>query len=154
MRHIRTEREIDAPPAAVWAVLTDLPAYPAWNPHVVAAEGDLREGARLDIRVRTGDGHPRAMRVTVERVDPERTLSWVGTVVGSGVFEARHTFELHPLAGDRTRLVNREDLTGVLVGVVVPEDASLSYGAANEALAERVAAVSAGGKSTSGSVTA
>jgi hypothetical protein len=154
MRHIHTEREVDAPPAAVWAVLTDLPAYPAWNPHVVAAEGDLREGARVDIRVRTGDGRPRAMRVTVDRVEPERALSWVGTVGGPRVFEARHSFELHPLAGDRTRLVNREDLTGLLVGIVVPDDASLSYEAANEALAERVAAVSVGNKSTSGSRTA
>ena len=137
MREIRTELEVDAPPEVVWDVLTDLSAYPEWNPHVTAASGDLRERSDLDIEVRPGGSRSRSMNVTVTALEPQRKLEWVGTVVSPWLFEGRHTFELEPLADDRTRVVNRERLGGVLVRFVVADDAECDYEAMNLALAER-----------------
>jgi hypothetical protein len=71
-------------------------------------------------------------------VVPERRLTWVGTVGGAWLFEGRHTFELHPLDGDRTRFVNRERVTGVLAPVVVRTGSAEAYEAMNRALADRV----------------
>ncbi len=48
---LRHEIEIDASPAAVWAVLTDTDAYADWNPFVRKLDGELREGAKLEVRV-------------------------------------------------------------------------------------------------------
>ena len=41
---------IDAPPRAVWAVLTDLDRYPEWNPLYPEAAGDLAVGRRVTQR--------------------------------------------------------------------------------------------------------
>ena len=44
---LKTFVDIDASPERVWQVLTDLPAYPEWNPLIIRAEGPLVVGARL-----------------------------------------------------------------------------------------------------------
>lgn len=149
MRRIYTEIEIDVPPAEVWAVLADLERYGEWNPHVTRAEGDLREGATLDLRVNREGADEREMSVTVTAVEPGRRLEWVGRVLHRTLFEARHSIELEPLDGDRTRLVNAEQLAGVLVGWVVTDEPECDYEAMNRALKERVEAASpAGGAET------
>lgn len=48
---ISTEIDIDAPPEAVWAVLADGPAYPAWNPFVKKLEGELNAGQRITVHI-------------------------------------------------------------------------------------------------------
>lgn len=140
MRTINTAIDIDAPPSIVWEHLTDLGSYPEWNPNVTTAEGDLREGASLDIRVERVGVKPREMTVTVTDVDPEHRLEWVGSVGFGWLFEGRHTFELEPLEGNRTRFHNREAVSGILAPVVVTDDPERDYEATNEALKSRVEA--------------
>jgi hypothetical protein len=43
---------IEAPIDLVWSVITDLPAYPEWNPFVVAARSTLIVGDPIQMRVR------------------------------------------------------------------------------------------------------
>ena len=139
MREIRTEAVLDATPEAVWDVLTDLDAYAEWNPQTVEASGTVAEGERVELTVRPGGGRERTMTATVAEADSPRRLEWVATVGSRWLFSARHTFELEPLEDGRTRLVNRERLTGVLVGFAVPDDAESDYEAMNRALAGRLA---------------
>ena len=124
----------------MWDVLTDLSAYREWNPHVVDAGGRLREGETVEIRVSRGSGRARALPVRVTTVDPPKRLSWVGRVLAAPLFEGRHTFELHELGERRTRLVNREAVTGLLVPLLVADDADRGYEAMNDALAARAEA--------------
>jgi hypothetical protein len=137
-REIHTEREIDAPPSHVWAALTDFATYEEWNPSVTAAAGTLAVGADVDLRVQPTHGRERSITATITVVEPERRLQWVGTVGGPWVFEGRHTFELHPLDGGRTRFVNRETVSGLTAPLVVRDDSSEAYEAMNRALAARV----------------
>lgn len=138
MRLIRTEIDIDAPPAMVWDVLTDVAAYGEWNPHVRSVRGDLRVGESLDILVRRAGTRDRWMSVTVTSLAPAKTLEWVGRVGGPWLFEGRHTLTLEPLDGDRTHLVNSERLSGLFVPLVVTSAPERDYEAMNRALKARV----------------
>lgn len=138
MRTIDTTIDIDASPSVVWEHLADFRSYPEWNPHVTAVEGDPTEGATLEVRVEREGAKPREMTVTVADVDPERRLEWVGTVGFPWLFEGRHVLELEPLDGDRTRLHNREVVSGVLAPLVLTHDPERDYEGMNEALKERV----------------
>ena len=138
MRTIDTAIDIDAPPAIVWEHLTDFRSYPKWNPHVTAAEGDLSEGGALDIRVERAGVRPREMTVTVTDVDPDRRLEWVGTLGHRWLFEGRHVLELEPLGDERTRLHNREAVTGFLASLALTNEPERDYEAMNEALKRRV----------------
>lgn len=137
MREIRTARTIDAPPRIVWSVLTDLDSYREWNPQIPTARGDLREGETLEIEIRRGGSRKRPLSVTVTDVDPPRRLEWVGRVFSSLLFEGRHSFELEALPDGRTRLINRERLSGWLAPLLVGDDPEADYEAMNRSLANR-----------------
>ena len=51
MKELRTAIEINASADTVWAILTDLSQFAAWNPFMPEAEGEVREGARLKVRI-------------------------------------------------------------------------------------------------------
>lgn len=138
MREIRTEIEIDAAPERVWEVLADLDSYAEWNPHVTSGRGELRAGESIEITVdRIGD-KPRTMTVRVSAVDPPRRLQWIGTVGSKWLFEGRHTFDLHSLDDGHSRVVNHEQVSGLLTSFVLSEDPERDYERMNRALKERV----------------
>jgi hypothetical protein len=137
MRTIRAETTVDAPPDAVWSVLTDLDSYAAWNPHIVTAGGTPREGERVSITVQQR-GRRRSSRPTVTVVDPPRRLQWVDAVGTAWLLETRHTFDLERRSDGRTLLVNREERSGVLAGLLVDDRDVDAYESMNWALAERV----------------
>ena len=138
MQEIHTEIEIDAPPETVWDGLTNVDSYGEWNPHITGVDGDLREGASLEITVDRIDSEPRTLTVRVSELDPPRRLQWIGTVGSRWVFRGTHTFELHALDGGRTRFVNHEEATGVLVPFVTSDEPQRDYERMNQALKQRI----------------
>ena len=114
-REIRSEIEIDAPPAAVLHVLADTAAYPEWNPFVRQLDGELRTGARLDVRIAPPGARGMRFKPTVLAAETERELRWLGRFLAPGIFDGEHSFTIEPLAGGRTRFVQTERFTGILV---------------------------------------
>src|SRR6187455_2803710 len=49
---IDLSRDIAAPPAVVWDVITNLDAYGQWNPFVVRCRSDLEPGRPIEMWVR------------------------------------------------------------------------------------------------------
>ena len=145
--HITATADLDAPRSEVWTVLTDLDRWAEWNPHAVQAGGELSLGSRLDLRLRTGrlDGAGgRTMRFrprVVELVDAE-SFAWLGHLGVPGLFDGRHAFTLSDLPGGRTRIVQREDFSGLLVRPLrrTVADAAHAFDAVHVALAQRLAA--------------
>lgn len=133
--------DIDAPPSAVWAVLTDTAAYPDWNPFITRLTGDLHVDTRLEAVIAPPGGRVMTFRPTVLAVRPERELRWRGRILLPGLFDGEHTFELQPLPGDRTRLVQSERFTGLLVRALRGqlEPTEQGFKAMNEALAAETA---------------
>ncbi len=138
-RRIASTIVIAAPPGRVWTVLTDLPAYPSWNPMITMLTGRLVRGAPIENV--EGSGASRTVfwpRVLV--VEPDRELEWRGRLWGLPLlFIGKHEFRLDRIEGG-TRFVQSETFDGVLlwwfdVGTLLP-----GFRAMNRALADRVLA--------------
>jgi hypothetical protein len=116
MRHeLHTEVTIDAPPETVWAVVTDVNQYSEWNPFIVTATGEAAVGERLINRMQPPGGKAMTFKPTVTEVDVDQTFEWLGRFGLPGVFDGRHRFELSPTPEGGTRVVHREEFSGVLV---------------------------------------
>jgi uncharacterized protein YndB with AHSA1/START domain len=108
-RELRAETVIAAPPARVWAVLTDLRRMPEWSPELVRMvplrSGGLRVGQQyLGLNRRKAAVWP--TRSVVTAVDPERRLAWDTRSSG-----ATWIYELTP-EGAGTRVVQRRPVPG------------------------------------------
>lgn len=137
---ISREIEIDAPPAAVWDVLADTDAYSEWNPFVRRLSGELREGATLEAHIAPPGGRAMTFKPTVLAAEPGRELRWLGRLLVPGVFDGDHRFLLEPLADGRTRFVQSERFSGVLVRPLRKTLAktALGFEEMNAALKQRV----------------
>lgn len=137
MRTVSAEIDIDAPPATVWAILSDLGSYREWNPLFVEADGQVAVGQRLTLRSRrpTTD-RLMTVRPMITRAEPESELRWVSSI--PGIITGEHAFALSP-AGRGTRLVQRETFRGLLA--LIPNrafsSAEASFRSLNEALRAR-----------------
>jgi uncharacterized protein YndB with AHSA1/START domain len=116
---VRAEIEIDAPAERIFAILTDLPAYPEWNPFTVRAESTLRLGEPVHLYVRLRPGRLSHRVEYVTRHERPTHLCW-GMSMGAGfLLEAERCQTLTPLDANRTRYVNEDVLTGWLAPLVM-----------------------------------
>jgi len=112
---LRHEIEIDAPTAAVWALLADTAAYADWNPFIRRLSGELEAGERLVVDIAPPGGRAMTFKPTVLVVRPERELCWLGRLFLPGLFDGEHRFLLEQLTDGRTRFVQSERFSGILV---------------------------------------
>jgi hypothetical protein len=102
----------------VWAVVTDVAAYPEWNPFIRRISGELREGARLEVRIEPPGARATTFKPTVRAVETNRELRWLGRLLVPGIFDGEHSLRIEPRAGGGSRFVQSERFSGVLVGLV------------------------------------
>jgi hypothetical protein len=142
-RRIETAIEIEAPPASVWAVLTDFEAYPEWNPFIRRARGAFAKGARLEVLIEPPGGRAMTFRPRLLVVEPERELRWIGRLVMPGLFDGEHLFRIEPLEEARVRFRHEETFGGVLVPLFwknLEPRTRRGFEAMNRALKERAEA--------------
>jgi hypothetical protein len=139
-KSIEAEVEIDATPSRVWAVLSDVSRYPEWNPFVRRWDGELRVGNRVSIGLQAPGGRVYGFRPTLRVVDHEREIRWLGKLGPGGFFDGEHSLRLEPVETARTRFVQSERFSGILVpflrGTVA--GAAAGFTAMNAALKSRV----------------
>jgi uncharacterized protein YndB with AHSA1/START domain len=89
----RAESHINAPPQAVWEVLTRLDNWPNWNPDVkwMRFDGPLAPGT--EFRWKAGPG---TITSKLDRVEPPRYISWHGRTL---TIDAYHEWWLEPRNG-------------------------------------------------------
>lgn len=141
MRHrISAEIDIEAPPDAVWAELTELAGYADWNPFIVSASGSVALGQRLALRLQPPGGRALAIRPTVTQVDEGRVFEWLGHLGVPGLFDGKHRFEL-TATPHGTHLFQSESFTGLLVRPMrgfLDGGTLAGFRAMNDALRQRV----------------
>jgi hypothetical protein len=108
------ETTIDAPAAAVWAILVDASAYPEFDPNCECIEGDIAEGNKIKAYTKLAPGRAFAVKVT-EIVEGQKMV-WVGGMP-LGLFKGIRTFELEQMA-DGTRFRMREDFSGPMLPLI------------------------------------
>jgi hypothetical protein len=143
MREIHTEMMIAASAERVWQVLTDLAAYPEWNPLVPEAKGELVVGKSLRVKLSLGK-RSIAMKPMLVRVEPNRVLAWRGSLPIPGLFTGEHTFEIISETPDQVRFHHWEKFNGLLVPVLgkMLEQTKRAFDRFNVALERRVTASS------------
>jgi hypothetical protein len=111
--HYETIVDIDAAPAAVWAVLCDVEAWPTWTASIDTLE--LVGGPPLAVGSEVQIKQPKLAKArwTVTVLDDERLFTWVNRVPGM-VSEADHELTSTD-SGARVTLRIRQ--TGLVAGV-------------------------------------
>ena len=139
MKTIRVVTDIAAPVETVWTHLSAVADYAAWNPFITQFQGELVPGSRAKIRIVPPGGRPMTFRPTITKVEEGRGLEWLGKVLLPGVFDGRHLFHLETLGDGRTRLIQAEEFSGVLVPLMgtTLERTRAGFEAMNEALRMR-----------------
>ena len=142
MRELTTEIEFDGTPEEAWEVLADLPAYAEWNPFVTRIEGELRPGARLEVRLAPEGERGITLKPEVLAAEPGRELRWIGHLGVPGIFDGEHHFSIEEAGPGRVRFRQDERFGGILVPLLWKKlrDGGTAKGfrAMNEALARRV----------------
>ena len=114
MKEISCCIEINASQERVWEVLTDLRAFPRWNPLILAVNGELRKKERLEVRLRPALGPRITFQPVVLRIRPNRELRWQSCLLVSGLLAAEHTFAIDKIEANRVQFTQSETFTGVL----------------------------------------
>jgi hypothetical protein len=129
--------QIDAPPEAVWAVLTDLGRYSEWNPLFREASGQVAVGKRIRLRsVHPANGRLMTVKPRITVADPGAELRWVSSL--PGIMTGEHRFVLSPADGG-TRLAQSETFRGLLAAFAgrTFARADASFRQLNEAIKKR-----------------
>ena len=122
MRAYEAASLIGASPQSVWAVLSDLDAWPDWESGVASVQGRLAPGERVSLTVDVNPG--RAFRVKVaELSEPQRIVLRGGMPLGLFVGERTYTLESE---GPATRFRMREQYSGPLAGAIFKSIPDLS----------------------------
>ena len=90
----------------MWSILTELAAYPTWNPFIRRASGEVQEGALLSVTVAPPGRDELSFEPTVLAVRPNLGISSCAGAenYGSrGLFHGEHAFAIEPLGLLRRR---------------------------------------------------
>lgn len=104
---------IQAPADAIWEVLQDIEAWPAWNPIYPKAKGTLGYGKPLELTLALPGVPPREIVATVTDWTPDRQLLW-STVMMGGWVKTTRFIDIDPLTENGCIVVIGEGLDGFL----------------------------------------
>lgn len=110
------EIEINAPPAKVWALLVDAPAWPTWEKQINAVNSDGPLAAGKKFLWKSGDTE---IASQVQLFEPQTRLAWTGSAMSA---KAIHVWQLQEVPGDRTRVLMKESMDGPLMSRLFPQD--------------------------------
>lgn len=143
-RYVREDASLAAPASEVWRWFTDFESFPDWNPFIRKAEGALRVGSKLAIRLRLGE-RLITFRPEVTKLDPAREVRWKTRVLVPGLFDVDRRFAIDPTSTQQTTFVQEETNSGLLVPLAyalahLEKDLRTGFRDFSEALALQTAA--------------
>ncbi len=142
---LRSEVEIAAPAHVVWGVLTNVRSYREWNPYIVDAEGEFKEGAVISTTISPPGSSEQKIRRRVFKLEPERELRWSATQLVRALAHDEQFFRLTPVDNNHVRLLIGENVSGIFAPRTPRELSRLSQGLnlLNQAIKRRAEALNA-----------
>jgi len=134
MRHQVTIR---ATPERVWEVLTDVKAYPEWNPFFVKVDGELAVGNSPEVTMQPVGKDAQSFSPKVLKIEPGRCLVWRGRLLMPGLFDGKHSFLIERIDEHSVRFTQHEDFSGIFVPFVGFEPYRQGWARMNAALKRR-----------------
>ena len=117
MKEYTTTAVIRATPEAVWAILTDGPAYANWNPEITRVDGRIALGEKITAHVVLHDGVVRKVPIRVTALEPMRRMVWTGGLPVL-LFTGRRTFSVTPREGGMVEFTMHLHFSGLLSGLI------------------------------------
>ncbi len=133
---------IPAPATAIWDALSDISAWPDWNPLYPRANGVLRIGAQLDLEVAVPGQPQRTIRPIIADWVPNDQIHWNLRMLG-GLVKTTRYLEIEQLTETGCIFTNGELFDGYLGPSVAKRFRSslrAGFAAMGEALKARVEA--------------
>ncbi len=104
-------------------------------------KGDLRKGAKLEVRIQPSGARGTTFKPTILTVDPPKELRWIGHLWTSGLFDGEHILNIEPIGKNKVRFYQKEIFNGLFVRVLaksLDKDTLRGFNEMNEALKEQV----------------
>ncbi len=121
MKQFRVTKMINASPETIWAILTDAPSYPEWDPGMIRLEGSIAPGEKVKAVTRLNP--KRAFPAKVTEFTPGQSMTWSGGMP-MGLFKGERTFTLTPKGDGATEFAMSEVFSGpllFLIGRTIPD---------------------------------
>lgn len=109
-----TTIEINATAERVWEVLTDINAFPEWNPMIRWAKGELRPGVRLTVHFKPEGSRGHIFTPKLLIVDRNRQLRWLGYPRMPKLIDTEHYWIIEQLTDEKCRLRHGAVIYGLL----------------------------------------
>ncbi len=116
MKVLEAQIDIDAPIDVVWHHLTDFASYPEWNPYILSAEGEPKQGGVVRFK---GAGLPMRLSAPIVSLVEKQELIWEARLPVPGM-KPRYIRRLEKIDDNHTRFINREEFTGWAVPIMSP----------------------------------
>jgi len=123
--------------------LTDVEAYPEWNPFFVEAKGDLAVDNSLDVTMQPVGKDKQSFSPKVLEIDHGRRLVWRGRLLIPWLFDGTHSFTIERVGTGSVKFTQYEDFEGVFVPFVGFEPYHQGWELMNAALKKRAEKLSA-----------
>ncbi len=136
---VRMDVTVEGPRRDVWAGITNFAVYRTWNPFLIRAEGQAREGSDLELVVALPGHGPRTLDAKVLIVREGRKLRWQDHRVLPGVEDWEYEIVLEPVGGGRVLVAQQLRIEGLLAPFADEDAARKALGLMADALRERLA---------------
>lgn len=137
-KEITTSIIIHAGIEHVWSALTDFANYPNWNSFITSISGHVKEGSRINVRIQPPQSKPMTFKPVILSRTECKELRWKGKLLINGLFDGEHIFELSENTDGNTLFVQREQFSGILVGIINLENTRKGFERMNQQLKELV----------------
>ena len=118
MKNTQTEILILADTAKVWNVLMNFDSYPKWNPFITSISGERKLGNRLTVSINPPGGKGMTFKPNILTLEANKEFRWKGKLGINGIFDGEHYFILEVLENDKTKFIQGEKFSGLLVPLV------------------------------------